>query len=420
MNCFFSFLKYFIFNFLFSLVYLIIIIFLQNLKFFLLLVPRIHSKPMSCSRDFLLSFSKLSSPSPRIVRRRVFFFNLKSCSSSSVLNSISSSTSSFSSSTFPHLSLISSSHLKSKSSFVNSNSSNSFHNSSKLFKSINISFLNIRSLNNKFIHVFNLLSDSNLDFLVLSETWHESASSPSLISVCPSSYSFLELARASQSPLSTFFSNYGGICLFYKSTFFSSKTSHLNFKSFESFISSFKFGTLTLFIAVIYRPSSYLSSFINDFSALLEFLYTLFSLFYIVGDFNIQFNIKTNFYTNEFLELLELSNLSQHCHFASHSSGNTIDHFITSSFIKPISILTHPISFSDHYFIQPSFPANPIKFSSTVKVFTRSWSQLDKTLFIQLLSASSVDSSSFTDVDDFFLALVSVSLLFFHAVTPCI
>ena len=364
---------------------------------------------MPCSRDFLLSLSKFSCPPPRTLRRRVFFFNLKSCSSSSVINSISSSTTStFSSSTFPHSSLISSSHLKSKSSFFNSNSSNSSHNSSKLLKSINISFLNIRSLNNKFIYVFNLLSYSNLDFLALSETWHESSSSPSLISACPPSYAFLELARAPQNPLSTSFSPYGGICLFYKFTFSSSKTSHPNFKSFESFVSSFKFGTLTLFIAVIYRPPSSFSSFINDFSALLEFLYTLSSSFYIVGDFNIQFNIKTNFYTNKFLELLELFNLSQHCHFPSHSSGKTIDFLITSSFIKPISILAHPVSFSDHYFIQSSFPASPIKLSSTVKVATRSWSQLDKTLFIQLLSASSFDSSSFTDVDDFVLALDSL------------
>ena len=165
---------------------------------------------MPCSRDFLLSLSKFSSPPPRTVRRRVFFFNLKSCSSS-VLNSISSSsTSTFSSSTFPHSSLTSSSHLKSKSSFLNSNSFNSFNNSSKLLKSINISFINIRSLNNKFIHVINLLSDSNLDFLALSETWHESAS-PSPISACPPYYSLLELARAFQNPLSTSFSTYRGI-----------------------------------------------------------------------------------------------------------------------------------------------------------------------------------------------------------------
>ena len=166
---------------------------------------------------------------------------------------------------------------------------------------------------------------------------------------------------------------------------------------------------LILFIAVIYRPpSSSLSSFINDFSALLEFLYTLSSPFYIVGYFNIQFNNKTNFYTNKFLELLELINLSQHCHFPSHSSGNTIDFFITSSFIKPISILAHPVSFSDHYLIQSSYPASSIKLSSTVKVSTRSWSQLDKTLFIQLFSASSFDSFSFINVDDFVLALDSL------------
>ena len=163
-------------------------------------------------------------------------------------------TSTFFRSTFPQSSLMSSFHLKSKSSFLNSNSSNSSHNSSKLLKSINISFLNIRSSNNKFIHVFNLLSDSNLDFLALSETWHE------------------------------------------------------------------------------------------------------------------------------FLELLELFNLSQHCHFPSHSSGNTIDFLITSSFINPISILADPVFFSDHYFIQSSFLSSPIKLSSTVKVSTRSWSQFDKTL----------------------------------------
>ena len=361
---------------------------------------------MPCFRDFLFSLFKFSSPSPRTVRRRVFFFNLKSCISSSVLNSISSSTTSTSSSsTFPHSSLISSSHLKSKSSFLNSNSFSSSHNSSKLLKSINISFLNIRSLNNKFIHVFKLLSDSNLDFLVLSETWHESASSPSLISACPPSYSFFELARASQNPLSTSFFTYGGICLFYKSTFSSSKTSHPNFKFFESFVSSFKFGTLTLFIAVIYRPpSSSLSSFINDFSALLEFLYTLSFPFYIVGDFNIQFNIKTNFYTNKFLELLELFNLSQHCHFPSHSSATPL---IFSSH-HPLS---NPLVFlltQSPFLITTSFPASPNKLSSTVKGSTRSWSQLNKTLFIQLLSASSFDSSSFTDLDDFVLALNSL------------
>ena len=160
-NCFFSFLRYFIFNFLFPLVYLIIIFYKILILFFFFLVLRIYSKPKPCSRDFLLSFSKFSSSLLRIVRRRFF------------------------------------SYLKSKSSFFNSNSTKSFHNSSKLFKSINISFLNIRSLNNKSIHVFNLVSDSNLDFLALSETWHKPAFSPSLISGFPPFYSFLELARAS-------------------------------------------------------------------------------------------------------------------------------------------------------------------------------------------------------------------------------
>ena len=170
---------------------------------------------MPCSRDFLPSFSKFFSLPSRTVRRRVFFLNLKSCSSSSVFNSLSLSTTSFfSSSRPPHPSLIFSFPLKSKYSHLKTKSSNLSHNSSKRLKSINIFFLNIRSLGNKSIHVFNLFFDSNLDFLALSETWHESAFFPYLISACSPSYPFLELARALQNPLSTSFSTYGGNCLF--------------------------------------------------------------------------------------------------------------------------------------------------------------------------------------------------------------
>ena len=150
-----------------------------------------------------------------------FFLNLKSCSFSSILNSISSSiTSSFSSSRSLHSTLISSSPLKSKSSHLKTKSSNSSHNFSQLYKSINISFFNIRFLNKKSIHVFNLLSDSSLDLLALIETWHESASPPFLISACPTFYSFLEFARASQNSLSTAFSTYGGICFFFLNLLF--------------------------------------------------------------------------------------------------------------------------------------------------------------------------------------------------------
>ena len=153
MNRFFSFLRYFISNFLFSLVYLIII-FIKFQFLFLLSCFFIYSKPIPCSRDFLLGLSKFSSPPYRIVKRDVFFLNLESCSSLSVLKIISSSTTSFFSSFKPsHSSLISSFHFKSKSFYFKPKSSNSSYYSLKFFKSINISFLNIRSLNNKSIHV---------------------------------------------------------------------------------------------------------------------------------------------------------------------------------------------------------------------------------------------------------------------------
>ena len=69
---------------------------------------------------------------------------------------------------------------------------------------LNLSLLNTRSLNKKSLHIFNLLTFSYIDFLVLTETWHEDATSASLLSASLSSYSFIELARCLTKPFSSF------------------------------------------------------------------------------------------------------------------------------------------------------------------------------------------------------------------------
>ena len=43
--------------------------------------------------------------------------------------------------------------------------------------------------------IYNLLTSNNLDILALSETWHESSTSPSLLSSIPPNYTFLDVSR---------------------------------------------------------------------------------------------------------------------------------------------------------------------------------------------------------------------------------
>ena len=79
--------------------------------------------------------------------------------------------------------------------------------------------MHTQSLKLQTLHILNLLTSSSMDFFGLTETWPENTTSPSLLSAPPSFYSFIELARSLTKPFSSFHSAYGGISLFYKSTF---------------------------------------------------------------------------------------------------------------------------------------------------------------------------------------------------------
>ena len=103
---------------------------------------------------------------------------------------------------------------------------------------LNPSLLNTRSLNKEFLHIFHLLTSSFIDFLGLTETWHEDATSPSLLSASSLSYSLIELARSPTKPFSSSHSSHGGIALFYESTF-------------SAFLTFFSFWEILIFFIII-------------------------------------------------------------------------------------------------------------------------------------------------------------------------
>ena len=111
-----------------------------------------------------------------------------------------------------------------------------FHKNDK----IKMGVLNIRSLNQKSLYISDLVTSNSLDLFGLTETWHESASSPSLLSSIPKGFSFVELARPPSKPLSDHHSSYGGLCLIFKSSFSVSVDSSIKFSSFECLFTSIK------------------------------------------------------------------------------------------------------------------------------------------------------------------------------------
>ena len=400
---------------------------------------------MALSRDFLLSFSSTLLKPNRTTRRRIFYFNLTNsfviknpnltlipnfpcnCNPNLVPNSSIPDTNAHITPNLPNHNAISINNL-SDANLNNLNVTTNFSTKTKLISKkiykrifiknnsnpnanlpnknqvnkLSISLLNIRSLNNKSFYISDLITTHSPDFLALTETWHEDATSPSLVTATPLNYSFLELARPPTKPLSSSHSTYGGVCLFYKSSFSASRHSSFKFTSFECLVSSFKAPHYSFFIAVIYRPpSSSHSLFIDEFYTLIESLYSFSTPFYIVGDFNIPYNVKSNSSTLKFIDMLSLFNLSQHCTFPTYVSGNTIDFIISSSFCPLNSISADLVHFSDHYFIQSSFSLNSPIANSTSSFTKRCWSLLNKELFLDSLTSSNFDPSLFAEVDDF-------------------
>ena len=116
----------------------------------------------------------------------------------------------------------------------------------------------------------------------LTETWHGDATSPSLLSASPSFHSFIELARSPTKPFSSSHSAYGGLSLFYKSTFSAFNIHYPSYSTFECLFSSFKSpSNFTFVITLIDRPpTSPLPLFLEEFSVLTETLYMHSSFFY--------------------------------------------------------------------------------------------------------------------------------------------
>ncbi|XP_019735220.1 uncharacterized protein LOC109521672 [Hippocampus comes] len=183
-------------------------------------------------------------------------------------------------------------------------------------KILKLALFNTRSLNNKALVLHEFITDNNLDFLFITETWHKHLDYFSLNQATPPGYTYIDKPRLT--------SRGGGVALVHKTEFKISTISTSPTESFEHITLKF-LGPSPLVFAVIYRPAKFNPSFFSDFSDFVTQLPPISPFTLLLGDFNFHLDNTNCKHASEFLDLLDCLNFTQHVNFPAHTHGHTLD-----------------------------------------------------------------------------------------------
>ncbi|XP_032442999.1 uncharacterized protein LOC116735317 isoform X1 [Xiphophorus hellerii] len=181
---------------------------------------------------------------------------------------------------------------------------------------VSVSLLNIRSLTNKESFVSKLLREKQFDFLCLTETWQKKNDLTHLKRAAPDGYSHISQPRSE--------GRGGGVAVLFRDKWLVSSVSVPTYNSFESTVLQIHLSVPTI-LATIYRPPESNKDFLNDFSSLLTFLWSLSPNIIVVGDFNIHMDKFSNTLTRDFYYLLDSCGMQQYVDFSTHSHGHILD-----------------------------------------------------------------------------------------------
>ena len=238
-----------------------------------------------------------------------------------------------------------------KSSKINTNLVNSSFNNNNFLK---FGLINIHSIRNKLTTVSEILDETQLDLLCITETWLHVSETNVVKSALPKNYTFVHVPRSSDPG-----ERGGGVAVIFKDCFTNFKLLS-NFHSTNSFeVLAFSICSLKISfnIAVVYRPGHAGTdlSFYDDFNEFLSSFTDLGNHFLICGDFNYWVdNPIGKLFTLNFISLLDSHNCTNVVNEPTHSAGHTLDLIIHDQRNHSIDNLTvFPISpkISDHSLI---------------------------------------------------------------------
>ena len=266
---------------------------------------------------------------------------------------------------------------------------------------------NTQSINNKSTLIEEHIRERGLDFMCLTETWHQPEVYSALNEACPPGYSYLEAARRT--------GRGGGLAVIHRQDLEFSPISLPATSSCECLAFKIK-PPFPMTVLLTYRPPKSNSAFIPEISDLLTTLCTSSANIIILGDINIHVDTPSCLPAAEFLQLLDSLNLQQHVDVPTHSKGHTLDLVISNS--APISnLLVYDLGVSDHKVVSMELPfpspytkpKRQIQFRNLKKINADALA-----LDLQFLSSGSTDFLSATDSVDSYNQSLS-RLLDLHA-----
>ena len=248
-------------------------------------------------------------------------------------------------------------------------------------QALSMALVNCRSLNKNGFKLKDHAVEYDCDIIAVTETWlpnEETLANQIIGDTCPKGY------KMSQNPRNNG-QRGGGVGIMYKSCLDVRAISDdgMVFESFEYIMHLVKVGLKLIRIVTIYRPPPSstngltMSKFTAEFTMFLEHLLLLPGQIVILGDFNFHIDDSSNVHASEFLELLDVFNLTQHVDKPTHKHGHILDLIITDQgedLIKDIQVYIPWIS--DHSLVSFNLTV-PKPVSSRKTVVSRNWKSVD-------------------------------------------
>ena len=238
-------------------------------------------------------------------------------------------------------------------------------------------------------YVTEILNESNLDILCVTETWLLGSDINIIRAALPKTHSILHVPRSTTGPPG------GGVAVI-----FSVALSNIRLVHEDSVVPSFEIMEVTINfnhhitrLAVIYRPGHPGTdrNFMDDFSLFLENFSRKSGKLLVCGDFNYWVDSPSmKPYSAEFLEQIDLNNFVNHISRPTHVSGHTLDLVLSpvdSDYISAVDVAPIDPIVSDHALV--TFSLVHSRLSSYCKtIIFRNYRSIDQTMIAQEINHS--------------------------------
>ena len=260
-----------------------------------------------------------------------------------------------------------------------------------------IAHCNARSILNKWDEIVDHIIDNSIDILMVTETWisPNKTNDPQLKHL-PAGYAMLQVPRPHRRG--------GGVALIYRECLHINSYEPTTAKCFEGLEVVMTINSHCLRLLVLYRPPPSpqngfkVSQFITEFSDYMEKTLASSGRLLIGGDFNFHWDNPQHPDTIQIRDALDSVNLQQHVTGATHTSGHTLDWFLsneTEDIVKKTEISS---LLSDHHFVHCTVNMSKPPLPREVRTY-RSYKSLDESKLKQQIENSDLILNPKTDLD---------------------